>query len=218
MSISYRVLPSVVALAASLTPSVVPAAADETLVFRARSRVETAAGSGEYRPVQKEIRWEAAKTAVVVCDMWRFHWCKNATRRAAEFAPRANELVCALRERGVLIIHCPSPPPGEKDHYKDLPQRKLAQQAPAVPVVDPPWEPPPGWKKTFGSGWRAANILREAPMPLDVSDNGCDCTPQCKNWAGKMDTRQIEAIPFAAQDAVAGDNLEAFFLMKQRGI
>lgn len=49
-------------------------------------------------------------------------------------APRVNEVANRLRERGVLIIHCPSSTMG---FYKDHPGRELAQAAPPVPTKIP---------------------------------------------------------------------------------
>ncbi|MDP6443601.1 MAG: hypothetical protein QF805_07385, partial [Pirellulaceae bacterium] len=66
--------------------------------------------------------------------MWNDHYCRNAARRVAEMAPRMNRVISAARQRGVLIIHCPS---GCLDKYRDTPQRKLAQQAPVVKTEIP---------------------------------------------------------------------------------
>src|SRR5687768_6600837 len=68
-------------------------AAETAFALRARTRVETAPGSGRYHAVTKPVAWDAAKTAVVVCDMWDKHWCPGATARVGEMAPRMNAVV-----------------------------------------------------------------------------------------------------------------------------
>src|SRR5215469_12791159 len=81
-----------------------------------RTRVETEKNSGRYHALTRQVQWDAAKTAVVICDMWDKHWCPGASARVAEMAPRMNEVVAAARKRGALIIHCPS---DTMDYYKD---------------------------------------------------------------------------------------------------
>jgi hypothetical protein len=52
-----------------------------------------------------------APLTVVICDMWDAHYCQSAARRAAELAPRANQVVAALRaalrDRGASVVHAP---------------------------------------------------------------------------------------------------------------
>ncbi len=176
-----------------------PAAAeDKAFTLHARSRVETEKGSGRTHALTKEVRWDAAKTAVVVCDMWDKHWCPGATARVAEMAPRMNEVVAAARKRGALVIHCPSDTMG---FYKDTPQRKLAQAAPKA-------EP-----KVPLQGWCGLDRVKEGPLPIDDSDGGCAET--LKNY--KAWSRQIDSIKVEPGDAVT-DNAEAYYLMRQRGI
>ena len=180
-----------------------PAAAEKSTAhsvnFVARSRTEV-----DGKPVvrQVETRWPAAKTAVVICDMWARHWCDSASRRGAEMAPRMNEFVTALRQRGVLIIHCPSS--GVK-YYQDTPMRLLAQQAPSVKTRIPLQR------------WCSLDGKREGQLPIDDSDNGCDCIPRCSTAESRMDRHQTPAIEIHKQDAIT-DSQEAYYLMRQRGI
>jgi len=126
--------------------------------------------------------------------MWNEHWCKGASARVAEMAPRMNDLVKALRGRGVLVIHCPSE---TMAFYADHPGRKLAQAAPrSAPPAAPPRPPEP-------------------PLPVGVVDGGCTCQPPCpqrRAWS-----RQIAAIEIAGGDAIT-DSAEALYLMRARGI
>lgn len=176
-------------------------AADGTIELKTRQRIETEKGSGDFKMVNTNVKWEADKTAVVVCDMWTKHWCRGATSRGAEMAPRMNEVVKAAREKGVLIIHCPSS--GVK-FYQDTPMRKLAMSAPKVATKIPL------------QGWCHLDPKHEAALPIDDSDEGCDCWPQCSTKT-KMDLHQTSVIEMKEGDAVT-DSAEAYYLMKQRGI
>ena len=168
------------------------------VTFKARNRVQNAVG--EFQAGAVSLKWNPAKTTVVVCDMWDKHWCKGATERVAEMAPRTDEFLKSARGKGMLIIHAPS---DTLDSYKDTPQRKLAQQAPEL--------------KTKVPLRNRCNLdsSREGKLPIDDSDGGCDCEPKCKG--SRAWSRQIESIEIVEGDAIT-DSDEAYFLMKQRGI
>jgi type 1 glutamine amidotransferase/nicotinamidase-related amidase len=166
----------------------------------ARTRVETSEGSGRYHAIEKKLDWKPSETAVVVCDMWDDHWCRGASSRVAEMAPRMNEFLKAARSKGIFIIHCPSEC---MDFYKDTPQRKRAMDAPAVKTERPI------------ERWCALDKAREGGLPIDDSDGGCDCEPRCKNY--KAWKRQIATLEIADEDAIT-DSAEAYYLMRERGI
>lgn len=172
----------------------------DELELNTRVRSETAAGSTRYHATNSRITWAADKTALVICDMWDQHWCPQATARVGEMAPRMNEVVTAARNKGVLIIHCPS---NTLDFYKDTPQRKLAMSAPPVDTKVPL------------ENWCHLDKEREGALPIDDSDGGCDCEKPVKSF--KAWSRQHPAITIADGDAIT-DSAEAFYLMKQRGI
>jgi putative heme-binding domain-containing protein len=175
-------------------------AAGEPLTLHTRSRVPSPADTNQWSVAEKTFTWDPQKTAIVICDMWNEHWCKGATERVAEMAPRMNQVISTARERGVFIIHCPS---DTMKYYEGTPQRKLAQSAPPVT----PKVPLQRW----------CNLIpeREAPLPIDASDEGCDDRPQCKvrtAWTHEIDTLEIKP-----GDAIT-DSVEAYYLMQQRGI
>jgi nicotinamidase-related amidase len=178
--------------------------AQEAAPFRlaARERVQTAAGSGEFRAVEKTLAWNPRQTALVICDMWDTHTCPNAAARVGEMAPRVNDFAKAARAKGVLIIHCPS---NTLDFYKDHPGRKLAQSAPAA-------VPPVPLQK-----WCHIDLTREAALPIDDSDGGCDGERTWKKGDPYPWTRQHAAIEIVDGDAIT-DSAEAYNLMQQRGI
>lgn len=170
-----------------------------SLVLHTRAQIRAAAAD-QFKVAEKEVRWDPKKTAIVVCDMWNEHWCRGATRRVAEMAPRMNEVIHAAREKGVLIIHCPS---SCMEFYRDTPMRKLAQSAPKIDVKIPL------------QSWCKIDPQHEPSLPIDDSDGGCDCDPQCPQRSPWK--RQIAAIDIQEGDAIT-DSAEAYYLMKQRGI
>ncbi len=146
------------------------------------------------------LSWQPAETAAIVCDMWNVHWCRGASARVAEIAPRMNELLAALRRRGVLVIHAPSE---TMDYYRDHPARRLAASAPPVATAVPL------------ERWVGVDPAREAPMPYRHTQTQCDCEPACRcqsPW-----THEIETLEIAEGDAIT-DSAEALYLMRQRAI
>lgn len=183
--------------------SILPPATADELRLSARTRVETAPDSGRYHAIQKTLKWDPKKTAIVVCDMWDKHWCPTSTERVAEVAPRMNEVIRAARSQGVLIIHCPS---GTLDFYKDTPQRQRAQAAPKADTRVP-----------LKSWCHLDPAVEGEKLPIDDSDGGCDCTDREYRKNHRAWSRQIATIEIAEPDAIT-DNAEAFYLMRQRGI
>ena len=56
---------------------------------------------------------------------------------------------------------------------------------------------------------------REPRLPVDDSDGGCACRPQCE--PGRPWSRQIPVLEVHEGDAVT-DSVEAYYLMRQRGL
>ena len=171
------------------------------LVLHERSRVESPKGSGRFEIESKTVRWDPAKTAVIVCDMWERHWCKSAARRGAEMAPRMNDFVAAARRRGALIVHAPS---GGMKYYENHPARKRAKDAPPAKLPD--------FLKHSGE----MSAAERTAWPIDQSDDGCDCTPQCVTRT--VLRRQTDAIKIADEDAISDSGVEIGNLFVQRGI
>jgi nicotinamidase-related amidase len=173
----------------------------DSLVFKARYRQPTSSEPALFEVKTKTLRWDANKTAIIICDMWDQHWCKGATGRVGELAPVMNEVVSNARKQGVFIIHAPSE---TMEHYKGSPQRKLAESAPKAAA--------PGDVKT----WRAIDPSKEPPLPIDDSDGGCDDQPMCKNY--RAWSREHPALEIADGDAVSDKGDEVYNLLQQRGI
>ena len=184
-----------VMVAALSCPAAEGAASPVTVTLRSRS----AQAGGAVTVARKPAQWEAKKTAAIVCDMWDKHWCKGATARVGEMAPRMNALLTALRDRGVLIVHAPS---SCMDFYKEHPARKRAVSAPKAP--DTP---------KFLARW-AAKLPSEAnaAWPIDQSDGGCDCQPRCRS--GHAWKSQTPGIHISDADAITDSGVETWNLLR----
>jgi nicotinamidase-related amidase len=183
-------------------------AADEKAPLHLTLRSREKGEGGKYTAAEKKADWDPKKTALIICDMWDDHWCKSAAGRVAEMAGPLNEAVKAARSRGVLIIHAPS---SVTNFYKDTPQRKLAREAPfaKTPV-------PLSTDERWGTAWCWPDKKREADLPIDDSDMGCDCAVKCKvrdAW-----TRQIATIEVMDGDAITDNGQETWNLLAARGI
>lgn len=170
--------------------------------------------SGKYQVVRETVDWKPAETAIIVCDMWDDHTCKQAAKRVAEMAPAMNETLKAARAKGVFIIHAPS---GRMNFYDGTPQRQRAIEAPFA-------QAPLDFK------WKYWNDDKEG-QPLDfVRAGGCGCKVPCKGWVPDETglrhwkgekipwTRQIATIDIADQDAISDNGQEVYNLLEQRGI
>ncbi len=177
-----------------------PCTATEPLALHLQHRT-TDTETGTTEVIQELADWDPAKTAIVVCDMWDKHWCKGATARVAEMAPRMNAVLKAARDRGVLIIHAPS---STMKFYQDTPQRQRAMDAPKVKMPSP-------------DGWRHLDESSEGPLPIDDSDGGCDCQPRCPDLAVSPWTRQIDTLHIAPEDVITDDGAELYNVLQAEG-
>lgn len=161
--------------------------------------------------------WPAARTAVIVCDMWDLHHCKNAVIREAEMAPRMNAVLEQARTAGALIIHAPS---GCMAAYAGTPARKRAQEAPAAASL------PPGIDQ-----WCKRIPAEEGGIyPLDDLNGGEDDEAATHAaWAKELEgkglnpkapwTRQTAALRIDPdKDAVSDSGQEIWNLLEARGI
>ena len=87
----------VLAAGPARAPAAQPTTAEPS-ALRLRTRVETSPGSGRFHAQVRSESWDPARTAIVVCDMWDRHWCRGATERVAQMAPRMNEVLTAARQ------------------------------------------------------------------------------------------------------------------------
>jgi nicotinamidase-related amidase len=178
-----------------------------------RSRAEK---DGQYAVATKDEAWPAAKTAVIVCDMWDAHHCLNAVRREEEMVPRMNEFLTKARESGVLIIHAPS---SCMEPYKDHPARKRAQSAPTARNLP----------KDIGEWCKKIPSEEKGVYPIDQSDGGEDDDPaEHAAWHAKLAAMgrnpkapwksEHPGLTIKDEDAISDSGVEIWNLLESRGI
>lgn len=147
---------------------------------------------GEWRQTGLTERIDPKHTALIICDMWDKHWCRGATERVGELAPKLARVAAEARRRGILVIHAPSE---TMAFYENAPQRKailaIPQAAPPVPLA-----------------------LDAPPLPIDDSSGGCGTGDAfSKAW-----TREHAAIPIDARDLISDKGTEVYSALRARGI
>jgi nicotinamidase-related amidase len=164
----------------------------------------TARGRTGQQASEKQLRWEVAQTAIIICDMWDTHTCNMSAQRVGAMAPRMNQVISVARSLGVMIIHAPS---DTMKYYEGAPQRRRMQQAPkaASPI----------------------QILNRCPRdaaderdwPIDDTPNDCD-DPIVKEWKGPgwPWTRENPAIDVVGYDGVSDNAQEIYNFCKQENI
>ena len=177
-----------VALLASLLSL---AASGDDLSFVLRDRSETSPGSGRYHIRTTPESWKPAETAIILCDVWDAHHCLRAVQRGEELAPRLNEVVEALRKRGVTVIHAPSDCMAA---YMDHPARKRAIDTPkskSLPADITSW-------------CRQIPEEEKGVYPVDQSDGGEDDEPEeHAEWQRKLAAMGRDAkLPWKQQTPV----------------
>ena len=186
------------------------------LDFTLQKRMENQAGSGDYRIVSTRETWNPRQTAVIVCDMWDLHHCKNAVRRVQEMAPRMNQVLAKARAQGAFIIHAPS---SCMKPYEGQPARERAKVAPKAANLPP----------DIGSWCKQIPAEEKGQYPIDQTDGGEDDDPaEHAQWAEELKakglnprapwTRQIDVLKIHDDDAISDSGVEVWNLLEQRGI
>jgi nicotinamidase-related amidase len=205
-----------VALVALLALQGLAGWAADALNLSLQRRVEVKPAPGEYQVVMSRETWDPKKTAIIVCDMWDLHHCRNAVRREAEFAPRMNALLEHARGRGVFIVHAPS---SCMAFYEGHPARRRAQQAPKAANLP----------ADIGQWCRVLPAEEKVKYPLDDTPNEEDDDPEeHRLWAEELAakglnpkrpwTRQIDVLKIHDEDAISDSGVEIWNLLEARGI
>lgn len=150
--------------------------ADESLQMTLRSR-DASQENGDRVKLEKQ-RWNAGKTAVIVCDMWNAHHCYRAVQRETEMVPRMNQLISSLRDSGCVVIHAPS---GCMDYYAQNPARSRVRTVPASKLPS-----------QIGSWCYSIPAEERSKYPIDQTDGGEDDTPEeHASWIQELTDRGL---------------------------
>jgi lysophospholipase L1-like esterase/nicotinamidase-related amidase len=186
-------------------------AADAPLSLTLQSR----SPSGKVTLVREQ--WQPSRTAIIVCDMWDLHHCKNAVTREGEMAPRMNEVLERARKEGVLIIHAPS---SCMKPYEGTPARERAKSAPPAGRLP----------DKIGEWCKQIPAEEQAVYPIDQIDGGEDDDPaEHAKWAEELKakglnprapwTKQIDVLRIdQSQDAISDSGIEIWNLLEARDI
>lgn len=177
--------------------------------------LQSRAPAGKAASVKEQ--WLPSRTAIIVCDMWDLHHCKNAVTREVEMAPRMNEVLEKARKDGVFIIHAPS---SCMQPYEGTPARERAKSAPtAARLPDKIAE----WCKQIPAEEMAV-------YPLDQTDGGeDDDAAEHAAWAKELAarglnpkspwTKQIDVLRIDQEkDAISDSGVEIWNLLEAKNI
>lgn len=162
-------------------------------------------------------QWLPSRTAIIVCDMWDLHHCKNAVTREKEMASRMNKVIEKARAAGVLIIHAPS---SCMMPYEGSPARIRAKSAPTALNLP----------NSIGEWCKQIPTEELAVYPLDQSDGGEDDDPaEHAAWAKELEakglnprapwTKQIDTLRIdQTKDAISDSGVEIWNLLESKDI
>jgi nicotinamidase-related amidase/type 1 glutamine amidotransferase len=190
--------------------------ANETIDLTLRQRLETSTGSERFHIRYRQASWVGSQTAVVVCDMWDLHHCRNATLRGAELVPRMNKVLVKFRELGAIVIHAPS---SCTSFYEQHPARKHAIKTPRSKQL--PME--------IGQWCRGIPEEEKGKYPIDQSDGGeDDDADEHAKWAKQLEamgknprapwTRQTAQLTILDNDYISDNGTEIWSILEDRGI
>ena len=164
------------------------------LNLRSQVLKQDSGGHNYWKVITEEKMLSAAETAILLCDVWDKHWSRGATERVDAMAPRMNEVIKAVRAKGVQIIHAPS---DTMDFYAGTPARQR--------MIDAPHSEPP------------EPLEHDDPQqPIDASDGGSDTgeAESYKAWHRQHPVIEIDQ----EKDGISDNGQEVYNLMQQRGI
>jgi nicotinamidase-related amidase len=158
-----------------------------------RSRQQLFRGSNEWNEVRSDYRFDPAKSAIIVCDMWDRHWCSGANKRVAALVKRMEPFLEDARRHGMVVVHAPS---DTMAYYEHAPQREKMLE---LPHFDPP---------------RELN-LTAPPLPIDDSRGGCDTLGETEHQAWKCENPGLRIAP---EDYISDKGPEIYNLLRARHI
>lgn len=188
MLASYFALFAIPAIASAPVPS-----RNVETPLRLRTRIHPFHESNQLVEAYFDSSISNSKTAIIITDMWDKHWCTGATKRVEGIAQKMEPVLEKARQAGILIIHAPSE---TMDFYANTPGRLLAENAPKS-------TPPPELE------------IKDGPLPIDDSDEGCD-TPGDKPY--KAWKRENPILTIAQGDVISDKGDEIYNVLQEHHI
>jgi nicotinamidase-related amidase len=166
---------------------------DADVTLRLRTRIQPFHDRGPWEEAYFDGTIATSRTAIVITDMWDKHWCTGATNRVGQIVLRMEPVLEKARSAGILIIHAPS---DTMNFYVNDPGRLLAENA---PQVTPPQE----------------LNFKDAPLPIDDSDEGCDTPGDKPHTAWK---REHPGLTIAPGDVISDKGAEIYNVLREHHI
>ena len=188
----------------SATPSSVTQPKSVFLHLTLRRRVEDPKGSGHWKVVITEKGWPAAQTAIVIVDMWDYHWCETYAARTHALALRMDPVISAARANGVQIVHAPAQSL-KADEYR---RSEFGQRALSVPRATLP---------------NTRNLQSPAMPALNYAFTSCMCKEKhCKvqggGYPGRTHQGEDPAISWKGNDIYIETGDELYRYCQAKGI
>jgi hypothetical protein len=185
----FSLLSLLSALAVAPAQAQQPAKAETKLVFDLETR-HAKTGASIVTPTVLDPQ----KTAIVVIDMWNFHWCMTAAQRVSAMVPRMNAVMDTARKLGIQVIWNPS---DVVTSYSGYPQYEKAIAVKHRPVP---------------------NVRKMPSARFNAPIGGCLCGPGFRcgvnyGWDG-----MAPGLVIGSEDLVAGSTVEIYSLLAERGI
>ncbi len=157
--------------------------------------------------VDEAFSLNPTETAVIVVDMWDYHWCKTWVGRAGAMIPKMNRALAALRRIGVKVIHAPT---NFSASFSGAPQREAMLAFPDAPG-------PAGVAlNEFPLDERLDLLRTDIPglrkWPGEMCNNPYPCQP---NYSGySLDAR----VYIAPEDFISANGQEVYNFARHFGI
>jgi len=168
--------------------------------------LETQDPNGTPSTTQKWI--DPAQTAIVVVDMWNWHWCTAFRDRLPELFAPMNESLEIARQQGIQIVYAPADVgvSNPSSHWAPTSYRTDWAGIPLTSTQSArPFAPGPGMPFAYSSGWCECNPNTEPGWP-------------CPPGPGWTDQAQAINDGMAAGDLITDSGDELFSLTQARGI
>jgi nicotinamidase-related amidase len=162
-------------------------------LLKVRSRVQLFRGAAQWNEVTVDYRFNPAKSAVIICDMWDKHWCTGANVRIAALVKKLEPFLEEVRRKGMIVVHAPSE---TMAYYAHAPQRER--------ILELPHAVPP-----------AELNLSAPPLPIDDSRGGCDTPGETEHRAWKCEKAGLRIAP---EDYISDNGQEIYNLLRARSI
>lgn len=144
------------------------------------------------------IEFSFDKSALLLCDVYNNHWCKEQTKRYEAIAQKIGRVASAFQKKGMCVVHSPS---GCTTKYVDTSQyQRMIPFLQAPPLTHRRDIPTP-----------------HVPITTPRTERcECCCTPRCdphSTW-----TCEHQYIPLGEKDIICDNGPSIYLYLEKQGI